>query len=208
MQDLEKGKIQKIAEQFTRELGSSSYSQFSKVLGLLAEGHPSTLENFAAELQISPTQAKEFLTQYGGEFDNKGDLVGLGLTLVPTPHNFEVNGHKMYAWCATDTLWFPALLNKSANVETVDPITGAKIRLTVSPQRVESIEPSTAVLSFSNYLDSKDVRGTFCNVGHWFVSRQTADAYISEHLGVVVLTADEVRRVLEVAFQETRAGRD
>jgi alkylmercury lyase len=195
-----------LAEQFVSEIGSDSYSQFAKILGLLANGRPVAIDEVAKELDMYPLQAKKFLASYGAEFDSAGNLLGLGLTLVPTPHHFEVDGHKLYAWCATDTLLFPTLLNKTANIETIDPVTETKIRLTVSPRAVEKVEPSGAVLSFSNYLDATDVRGTFCNVGHWFASRQAGEEYASKHKGVVVLTPGEVRDILN-AVNEKAKGR-
>jgi alkylmercury lyase len=191
-----------LAEQFVSEVGSDSYSQFAKILGLLANGRPVAVDEVAKELDMYPEQAKKFLTRYGAEFDSAGNLLGLGLTLVPTPHHFEVDGHQLYAWCATDTLLFPILLNKTANVETIDPVTGTKIRLTVSPRAVERVEPRGAVLSFSNYLDAADVRGTFCNIGHWFASRQAGEEYASKHKGAIILTPEEVRDVLNVVTEK------
>jgi alkylmercury lyase len=200
---MEKQTVNDLADQFISEIGSDSYSQFAKILGLLANGRPVAVDEVAKELDMYPEQAKKFLTSYGAEFDSAGNLLGLGLTLVPTPHQFEVDGHKLYAWCATDTLLFPILLNKTANVQTIDPVTGTKIRLTVSPRAVERVEPSGAVLSFSNYLDATDVRGTFCNIGHWFASRQTGEEYASKHKGVIILTPGEVRGILNVVGEKT-----
>lgn len=208
MQRLKDQDLEKLAEQFVSEIGSETYSQFGKILSLLANGQPVAVAKVASELGITRGQAEKFLNEYSGEFDNNGNLVGLGLTQVPTPHHFEVDGHKLYTWCATDTLLFPVLLNKPAKVETSDPVTGTKIRLAVSPEGVESVEPSTAVLSYSNYLDAKDVRGTFCNVGHWFASRETGQEYASKHKGVTVLAPDEVRRVLRAVSEKTSAWAD
>lgn len=193
-----------LAEQFVSEIGSDTYSQFAKILGLISKGRPVTVDEVAGTLGLNPEQAKKFLTSYGAEFDSKGDLLGLGLTLVPTPHHFEVDGHKLYTWCATDTLLFPLLLNRTAKVETVDPISKAKIRLTVSPDAVDNVQPSGAVLSFSNYLDATDVRGTFCNVGHWFATRRAGEEYASEHKGVVILTPEEVRSILNAVTEKTK----
>ena len=193
-----------IAEQFVSEIGSNSYSQFAKVLGLLANGRPVAVAEVANELGLTLSEGKKFLTRYGGEFDSRGDLLGLGLTMVPTVHRIEIDGHNLYAWCSTDTLLFPTLLNKHAKIETADPITREKIRLAVGPEGVENVEPGSAVLSLSNYLDATDIRGTFCNVGHWFASRQTGEEYASKHKGVVILTPEEVRTVLNVVTEKTK----
>jgi alkylmercury lyase len=96
------------------------------------------------------------------------------------------------------------LLNKIANVQTTDPINGAKIRLTVSPRAVENVEPNGAVLSFSNYIDATDVRGTFCNIGHWFASRRAGEEYASKHKGVIILTPEEVRDILNAVSEKAK----
>ncbi|MCQ4438245.1 organomercurial lyase, partial [Clostridioides difficile] len=46
------------------------------------------------------------------EWDDYGNVVGYGLTLRETPHTFEVDGRRLYTWCAFDTLFFPALIDR------------------------------------------------------------------------------------------------
>lgn len=41
------------------------------------------------------------------ELDEQGRVVGMGITLNPTPHHFEVDGTNLFTWCALDTLIFP-----------------------------------------------------------------------------------------------------
>jgi len=50
------------------------------------------------------------------ELDTQGRLIGMGITLNPTPHRFDVEGIHLYTWCALDTLIFPALIGRTANV--------------------------------------------------------------------------------------------
>lgn len=33
-------------------------------------------------------------------YDEVGNIVGFGLSLVPTAHQFTVNGQTLYTWCA------------------------------------------------------------------------------------------------------------
>jgi len=47
------------------------------------------------------------------EWDDNGNVVGYGLTLRETPHIFEVGGRRLYTWCAFDTLFFPALIDRT-----------------------------------------------------------------------------------------------
>lgn len=166
-----------------------------KILGLLAEGRPLEMSEVAGELHLPLDKTKLLLTRMGGEFDERGSLVGLGLTSIPTRHAFEVNGHELYAWCAGDTLLFPLMLGKTAKVVSIDPVSGEKIRLTVGPEGVRTMEPSTAVLSWPASMDAKDIRGTVCYPSNWFASRETAQRYASEHPGVGIITPDEFRKV-------------
>jgi hypothetical protein len=34
------------------------------------------------------------------EYDANGNIVGSGLTLVPTAYQVQMNNHRLYAWCA------------------------------------------------------------------------------------------------------------
>jgi alkylmercury lyase len=94
-----------------------------QTLRLLAHGQPVTADqakHLVAELGIDPEQAHEFLSAWT-ETSPSGDIVGLGLTLNPTPHRFTVDGIQLWTWCAGDTLIFPILLNRPAIVESRSP---------------------------------------------------------------------------------------
>ncbi len=55
------------------------------------------------------------------ERDQQGRVVGFsGLTLRPTAHSLRVGDRQLYAWCAWDTLFLPALLDETAG----DPCSG------------------------------------------------------------------------------------
>jgi alkylmercury lyase len=200
---MEKQKLEQIAgqfEQLTDNQGSEFLSRFAKILSLLAEGRPVPLKEVAENLRISPAKAKVLLTKYGGEFDTEGNLIGLGLTQVPTPHMFEVSGHKLYAWCAADTLLFPMILGRTARVKTSDPVSQAEISLTITPRGVQEIEPAGAVLSWSTHVGG-DVRTSFCNFTHWFASRENARKYTARHRGVTILTADQVSGIFKIMLE-------
>ena len=74
---------------------------FRPLLKMLAEGDPVPVENIAAETGKPVEEVKQVLqTLPSVELDEQGRVVGYGLTLVPTPHSFEVDGKQLYAWCA------------------------------------------------------------------------------------------------------------
>ncbi len=81
------------------------------VVRLLACEHPVTPERLASALQMTAEQVAGVLAGLADlEVDQSGNVVGWGLTLIPTPHRFRVQGQTFYTWCALDALTYPALL--------------------------------------------------------------------------------------------------
>jgi alkylmercury lyase len=152
---------------------------------LLAQGQPVSAIQLAEASRISMTETSDALNrlnQCGCEFDAKGNLVGAVLTLNPTPHQLQVNGHQLFAWCALDTLFLPALLQQLARVESTCPATGAKIRLTVTPEGIATVDPPETVLSIviPGVTPNCEVgaksgpQGPVCSTMHFFSSREAA----------------------------------
>jgi alkylmercury lyase len=126
--------------------------------------------------------------------------VGFGLTLRPTPHRFIVDGRMLHTWCATDTLYFPAILRRSAIVESSCPATSRAIRLEVAPDRLVSVHPPTTVVSQVHPAEAvDDIRGVVCRHGYFFSSAEAASDWAAEHPeGEVVSVSD--------AFERARAA--
>ena len=159
---------------------------------LLSNGSPVTPDEIASQLHASPEKVTSTLGKFGAEFDQEGNVLGLGLTLVRTPHTYEVNGHKLYTWCAADALAFPVIIGHNARIESSDPVTGEKIQISVTPDRVEKIKPESAVVSFIKSIDLTDVRGTCCNNVNFFSSPETATEWIAERPNVTFYPANDI----------------
>jgi alkylmercury lyase len=71
-----------------------------------------------------------------------------GLTISGMKHRFEVDGVRLHTWCAWDAIFLPELLAKTAQVESVCEQSAQPVRLTVSPNGVESAEPAAPFISF------------------------------------------------------------
>lgn len=169
---------------------------------LLAHGQPVSAAQLAGVSQISMAEMADTLNQLnqcGCEFDAQGNLVGAVLTLNPTVHHFQVNGHQLFAWCALDTLFLPALLQQRAQVESTCPATGTNIRLIVTPEGVESVNPPETVLSIviPGVTPSCDVgarsgpHGPLCSTMHFFSSREAASTWLVAHPGVAIISLAE-----------------
>jgi alkylmercury lyase len=149
-----------------------------ELVRLLACGHPVTPERLASALQMTAEQVAEVLAGLADlEVDQSGNVVGWGLTLIPTPHRFQVNGHTFYTWCALDALTYPALLRLPASVESSCPVSGAPVKLSITPAGVHDLAPSSAVVSVvipgqGSACDGD--RGSFCTRSLFFRSRRDA----------------------------------
>jgi alkylmercury lyase len=120
--------------------------------------------------------------------------VGVGLTLIPTPHIYKIDSRKLYAWCAADTLSLPVILKQNAEIESSDPVTGEKIHITVTPDRVEKVEPKTAVISC---VDPTNIRGSWDHYVHFFSSPKTASKWIAEHPDQTFYRVNDVYKALK-----------
>jgi alkylmercury lyase len=136
------------------------------------------------------------------EFDNQGRLVGSALTLIPTVHGFQVNDHQMYAWCAMDTLFLPALINQPAEVTSTCPVTGDEIRLTITPEHVEQYTPAGTVLSIviTSATNSCRSRDGFCGQIFFFSSRRAAEQWAEENPDVAIFSVEDAFRLAHAVY--------
>ena len=158
------------------------------LLRRLAEGEPldvSVPTRLAAELGTDDHSAEALISR-NAERDDQGKIVGFaGLSLrADLPHRFFVDGRGFTTWCAWDTLFLPALLDRNAVVESPDPETGHIIRLEVSPERIASARPEAAVVSFVDGVsdDCVDVAATqasFCQLVHFFAKELSAQRFLA-----------------------------
>jgi len=196
----------------------------TKVIQALSEGCPLSAEKFATTTDLPLEQVPDIfkrLEANGMEFDANGNLIGAALTLSTTPHRFSVRGRDLYAWCSLDTLFLPALLGETAEVESACPVSGEKIRLTVTPGDVQSYSPSSTVLSIvlpglSCTSDRTGPQSSMCSQMYFFESRNAAETWLKDRPGIAILTVEEAYQLARVhwgdrkerAFRgDARAGR-
>lgn len=167
------------------------------LLRLLADGDPVTVDQLADASGRSVDDVRRGLAAVPDtEYDDHGRIIGHGLTLRPTSHRFTVSGQELYTWCALDTLIFPALLGRSARVESVSPASGETITATVDPGLgVTSVEPATAVVSLVNPEQLGAIRSSFCNKVHYFTSPQDAAGWLAEHAEAEVVPVDQAHQI-------------
>ena len=151
----------------------------------------------------------EKMGKKGAQLDADGNLVGDALTQLPRQHSFQVNGNQLYAWCSLDTLFLPGLLGTTAQVESTDPITGDRVKLTVTPEGIRDLEPDELYLSIADASDpnccvpgQSGPESKSCSQMHFFSTPESAEAYAQQHPGTAVFSAKEAFELAQVVWLE------
>lgn len=177
-------------------LVDGAHNFYPTLLRELARGMPVSRSVLAAALSCSDEKVSEFLGLAPSvEFDDAGCVVGAGLTLRETPHVFEVDGQRLYTWCALDALMFPALIGRTAHVISPCVSTGVPVRLFVAPDGVLDVEPQEAVVSLVLPDASPDIRSAFCIHVNFFASAMAAQSWLLDNPDGSVLSVEEAFRV-------------
>ncbi len=170
-----------------------------ELVRLLASGHPVTRAHLATVLQMTVEQVAEVLACLADlEVDHRGNVVGWGLTIVPTPHRFRVHGKPLYTWCALDALTYPVLLHLPARVESSCPVSGTVVSLSVTPTGIHDLTPRGAVVSLVIPVQGQSCtcdRGSFCDQGHFFRSRREAAMWQGARTDGRILSVEDAYRL-------------
>jgi len=178
---------------------------------LLAEGAPVRLEHVSQVTAMPVDHLQHMLGDWTGiYFDEAQRITGYwGLSLKPMPHQMLVNGIRLYAWCAWDTLFLPEILGKTVEVESLSPDQHTRIRLRVSPGTIEEVSPQETVLSFM-LPDKKsleqDVICSFCHYIHFFPSVDEAEHWIRDYPGTFLLSLEDGLQIAGLKNETQYAG--
>lgn len=166
------------------------------LLRLLAQGEPVTAAQLArATGRTTGEVLRALAANPDTEYDAEGRITGSALTLNPTPHHYETGGIRLYTWCALDTLFLPAVLGRPARVTSPCHATGQPITLTISPGRITSVEPATAVVSLVTPDAPASIRTAFCNQVLFFASPGAAGDWLDQHPGATILPVTDAHEL-------------
>ena len=195
-----------MAKKLTQSGGPFSYGRdlsrlLIQVVRALAKGRAVTgeqVEQMAEDLGLAPDEANEFLRRRA-ERDANDDIVGLmGLSLNDHPHRFSLNETRMSTWCAEDTLFLPAVLQQTATVESESPLSKETVRLTIGPDGVQEVNPSSAVVSIpilepdkADMTSAPAIWGNFCHHVFFFASRKEAEEWAGGRDDIEILSVNE-----------------
>ena len=181
---------------------------------LLAQGDPVTPVALAAHSNEPETVVLATLEGWPGVFrDDEGRVVGFwGLAIPEMGHRFQAEGGKpIYAWCALDPFLIVPVIDRRARVESTDPITGERIRMTVTPEGLEDVSPASAAVTFlapdNTRPFDQDVIQNFCNYVLNFASRESAERWASERDGIVVLPVQDAFQVGLRAWRQLKGDK-
>jgi len=175
----------------------------------VTRGKPLEKTALAASLQLSQEELEQRLVRLPDtEFDQQGNIVGWGVTLIPTHHRFQISGQSLYTWCAFDTVLFPPSLSAEAQVQSTCPATGHAITFVATSEGVvKDLTPASAVLSLMVPAEHRDcVRSTFCEQSLFFQSEQAASAFLVTHPEAFLLSVEEAAYVGRLVAQTRMRG--
>ncbi len=168
----------------------------------LAKGEPVTAAQLGRAIGATTAEAQTLLERPALKPfiypDGQGRVVGfMGLSARPTHHRFTLNGRTLWTWCAGDSLFLPELLEETAEVESRDPEGGELIRLTISPARVEAVDPEGAVVSMvkpdaPDFSSAARIMATACHYIFFFASPAVGEHWVAKHTGMRLLSLSEM----------------
>jgi alkylmercury lyase len=165
----------------------------------LAEGQPVPHAVLAERVGVPVETVNRILESWPGVFSDKQHRVvgywGLSLPAAySSPHTLTMNGQRLSAWCAWDTLFLPQLVGHTAEVESGSPGDAGIVRLTITPQQVERVEPvgsQMSVLVPDAQKMQKNVITSFCHFVHFFPSQEVGEIWTRKHPGTFMLSMQE-----------------
>lgn len=172
----------------------------------LARGEPVAPPALAEAVEMAPEAVAQRLKAWPGVYyDDAGRVIGYwGLSLRPMRHRLRVADRTLFAWCAWDTLFLPALLGARAEVESACQASGTPVRLAVGTKAIEAAEPAGLQVSFvlpqAEALKS-DVISSFCHYVHFFRSARDAAPWLEAHAGALLYPLEDAFEIGRIRNQ-------
>jgi alkylmercury lyase len=160
-------------------------------------GRAVTVGQIADSADASPHRVEESLRSWPLVLWDDDDRVvgfwGIHAERLEPTHSMVVDGTRVYAWCAWDTLFITEILGRPTQVRSTDPHTGDKVELAIAPDGVTNLEPKGAVVSLLLPEDglTDDAIQRFCHKVHFFTSPESAQAWINGRPGLFIVNVDE-----------------
>src|SRR5215470_8631037 len=187
--------LETIAERLSEQLHCEQEDLCRPIVQQITRGKPVAPAALRSSLRLNQHELEQRLAKLPSdvEFDRAGNIVGLGVTLVPTSHRVQTGGKLLYTWCAFDTVLLPPQLDVEAQVQSTCPVSGQPITFVATPEgAVLDLLPAGSVMSLIVPAERSDcTRATFCQHSLFFQSEQTASTFLADHPGALLLSVEE-----------------
>lgn len=163
---------------------------------MLADGRPVSPARLAAALRCSEADVVAAMSsQPGVVLDERGHLTAyLGLTLKESPHVLEVDGRRLFTWCAWDTMLVVPVLGRPARVSSACVVTGVPVDVALTPAGATDLACTrvhlTMVTPDADTL-GRDFHAAFCARIHFVASEAAGDIWLADNPDGLVLSLDE-----------------
>jgi len=184
------------------EVNYEGFLPLIRLLQFLGEGTSVSPEQLATATHHTREEIEAFIQSTDLVVDHGGSI-----DLSPDPHLVHLEKKTLTVACALDALLFPMLIERSARVISTCPATAKEIRLTVTPRRIEDLDPEGAVLSLrlpGEKTNACNARETICTYGHFFADRVRASTWPALHSEAVLLSVEDAAHL---AYELASAAR-
>ena len=196
--------LEMIAERLSEQLHCEQEALCRPIVQQITRGKPVTPAALRVSLRVSQHELEQRLAQFpDAEIDRAGNIVGLGVTLMPTSHRVKVGGKLLYTWCAFDTVLLPPQLDVQAQVQSTCPVSGQPITFVATPEGViMDLSPASGVMSLIVPAQRGDcTRATFCQQSLFFQSERAAATFLADHPEALLLSVEEAAYVGRLVAQ-------
>ena len=197
--------LETIAERLSEQLRCEQEDLCRPIIQQVTRGKPVAPDALRASLRLRQNELEQRLAKLPPdiEFDRAGNIVGLGVTLVPTSHQVQMGDKLLYTWCAFDTVLFPPSLHIEAQVHSSCPVTGQPISFVATPEgTILDLFPAGSVMSLIVPAERGDcTRATFCQQSLLFESEQAASTFLADHPEAMLLSVEEAAYVGRLVAQ-------
>jgi len=176
---------------------------YKAALDSLAEGKAISIQSIGEMTGISDSSLRAVWEKFlhgGARFSQKGEIIGLTLSLEPSATIVTIRGKQVNAWCAFDALFVGQMLNEETEVKTLSPINGEEIEFIVGPTGIREVQPNSAAISMERPPDDEDSEGISCSLNHFFGDLEKANQWSATKENTAILDPQQAWRVAKEAW--------
>lgn len=128
---------------------------------------------------------------------------GRGVTLLETPHRYDMDGRTVWTWCAADLLILPVVLGESARIQSPCAATGDSVLVEVTATGVQDVEPASAVAAI--VMSAPDsvgaIRQEVCHQQNFYRDAEAAAGWLAANPQGLLLPMADAFEVFRCAYR-------